>query len=58
MRGPGSRPGFARLGTDLEANEDAYGEPLRPEELLFNDSGILPAELATFVRTLAAMVAG
>ena len=48
----------ANLATDVEANEDAYGEPLGPEELLLNDSGRLPAELATFVRTLAAMAAG
>ena len=48
----------AKLGTDLEANEDAYGEPLGPEDLLFNDSGRLPAELATFVQALAAMAAG
>ena len=39
----------ANLATDLEANEDAYGAPLGPEELLLNDSGRLPAELATFV---------
>ncbi len=48
----------ASLATDLEANEDAYGEPLGPEELLLNDSGRLPAELATFVQTLAALAAG
>ena len=48
----------ANLATDLEANEDAYGEPLGPEELLLNDSGRLPAALATFVQTLAAMAAG
>ena len=48
----------AKLGTDLEANENAYGEPLGPEELLFNDSGTLPAELATFVQALATMDAG
>jgi len=48
----------ADLEADVEANESAYGEPLGPEELLFNDGGELPAELATFVQALAAMAAG
>ncbi|MBW2706665.1 MAG: hypothetical protein JRD84_10200, partial [Deltaproteobacteria bacterium] len=29
----------ANLGPDLEANEDAYGEPLGPEELLLGGGG-------------------
>ncbi len=48
----------ARLGADLEANEDAYGEPLGPEELLLNEGGKLPPELATFVQALVAIAAG
>jgi len=42
----------ADLGPDREANEDAYGGPLGPEELLFVRGGALPAELAVFVRNL------
>ncbi len=48
----------ASLETDEDANGDVYGRDIGPQELLFNDSGNLPEELATFVRTLAAMAAG
>ena len=45
----------ASLVTDEDANEDVYGGDTGPQELLFNDSGRLPAELVTFLQTLAAL---
>ena len=48
----------ANLATDEDANEDVYGRDIGPQQLLFNDTGSLPEELARFLRTLAAMAAG
>jgi len=61
-RSDGSFEGATLEGTDVEidhdANDDVYGRAVGPRELLRDDIGELPDELAAFLRILTTLAGG